>query len=106
MEIYPQTLLFLREFNDLSYGFVVLLEITDSGQCLVGFTQMYLNDTFTIPGNIAGIPALSIPIGFNGGLPVGLHLMARPLDEEKLLQIAFAYEQATGWHKEHPESIP
>jgi aspartyl-tRNA(Asn)/glutamyl-tRNA(Gln) amidotransferase subunit A len=73
------------------------------GEKLEDPVQMYLSDTFTIPGNIAGIPALSVPIGFNGGLPVGLHLMARPLDEEKLLQIAFAYEQATTWHTEHPE---
>jgi aspartyl-tRNA(Asn)/glutamyl-tRNA(Gln) amidotransferase subunit A len=75
------------------------------GEKLEDPVQMYLSDTFTIPGNIAGIPALSLPIGFNDDLPVGLHIMARPLDEEKLLKIAFAYEQATAWHKKHPESI-
>ncbi len=65
--------------------------------------QMYLNDIFTIPVNIAGIPAMSIPCGFSDGLPVGLHLIARPLGEETLLRIAYAYEQATAWHQRHPQ---
>ena len=64
--------------------------------------QMYLNDVFTIPVNIAGIPAMSIPCGFSEGLPVGLHLIGRPLGEETLLRIAYAYEQATEWHQRHP----
>ena len=64
--------------------------------------QMYLNDIFTIPVNIAGIPAVSIPAGFSDSLPVGLHLMARPLGEDTLLRIAYAYEQATDWHHQHP----
>ena len=64
--------------------------------------QMYLNDIFTIPANIAGIPAMSVPAGFSDGLPVGLHLMARPMGEETLLRVAYAYEQATQWHQRHP----
>ena len=65
--------------------------------------QMYLNDVFTMPANIAGIPGISVPAGLVDGLPVGLQLMARPLGEETLLRIAYAYEQATEWHKLHPE---
>ena len=56
--------------------------------------QMYLNDIFTMPANIAGIPAISVPAGLVNGLPAGLQLMAPHLGEEKLLRAAHAYEQA------------
>ena len=65
--------------------------------------QMYLNDIFTQPANIAGIPAISVPAGMADGLPVGLQVMARHMGEETLLRIADAYEQATEWHKMRPE---
>jgi len=62
--------------------------------------SMYLSDIFTIPANLAGIPAISIPCGFDDSqLPVGLQLMAGPFSEERLLSTAFAYEQAHDWHK-------
>lgn len=62
--------------------------------------QMYLSDIFTISANLAGIPAISIPCGFTDGkLPVGLQILGRHFDEEKVLQVAYAYEQATEWHK-------
>ena len=65
--------------------------------------QMYLNDIFTIPANIAGIPSISIPAGMNNGLPVGLQMMAGALQEEKLFQASYAFEQATDWHKIKPD---
>ena len=65
--------------------------------------QMYLNDIFTQPANIAGIPAISIPGGMSDGLPVGLQIMAAHLQEEKMLRVAHAYEQATQWHELRPE---
>jgi len=66
--------------------------------------QMYLSDIFTISVNLAGIPGISIPCGFTGdGLPIGLQILGRHFDEEKILQIAYAYEQATEWHKRKPE---
>jgi aspartyl-tRNA(Asn)/glutamyl-tRNA(Gln) amidotransferase subunit A len=54
---------------------------------------MYLEDVCTVPINLAGIPALSLPCGFAGGLPVGLQLIGRPLGEETLLRAAYAFEQ-------------
>lgn len=59
--------------------------------------------SLTMPFNIAGIPAISIPCGFNSeGLPIGLQLAARPFDETTLLRAAFAYECATDWHRKAP----
>ncbi len=65
--------------------------------------QMYLSDVFTIPVNIAGLPAISIPAGFANGLPIGLQIIAKPFAEETILKIAHAYQQATDWHKRKPE---
>jgi aspartyl-tRNA(Asn)/glutamyl-tRNA(Gln) amidotransferase subunit A len=56
--------------------------------------QMYLSDIFTIPVNLAGLPGMSVPCGFDrSGLPVGLQIIGRPLDEARMLQAAFALEQ-------------
>ena len=65
--------------------------------------QMYLIDVCTLPINIAGLPALSVPCGFAEGLPVGMQLIGPHLSEARLLNIAYAYEQATEWHKAKPE---
>jgi aspartyl-tRNA(Asn)/glutamyl-tRNA(Gln) amidotransferase subunit A len=64
--------------------------------------QMYLSDIFTIPVNIAGIPALTLPAGFADRLPVGMQLMGRALSEETLLRIGHAFQQATQWHRQAP----
>jgi aspartyl-tRNA(Asn)/glutamyl-tRNA(Gln) amidotransferase subunit A len=65
--------------------------------------QMYLADIFTISVNLAGVPAISIPCGYtSNNLPIGLQLIGKHFDEEILLQAAYAYEQATGWHKRRP----
>jgi aspartyl-tRNA(Asn)/glutamyl-tRNA(Gln) amidotransferase subunit A len=64
---------------------------------------MYLNDVFTIPAPIAGVPALSVPCGRSPeGLPIGLQLVGRPFDEATLFQLAAAYEAATDWHRGRP----
>ena len=67
--------------------------------------QMYLSDVCTLPINIAGVPAMSIPAGFalpraesrGNELPVGMQIIAKPFAEETILKIAHTYEQATGW---------
>jgi aspartyl-tRNA(Asn)/glutamyl-tRNA(Gln) amidotransferase subunit A len=65
--------------------------------------QMYLSDVCTLPINIAGVPALSIPAGFGNGLPIGMQLIGKPFGEETILKVAYAYEQATEWHKMRAE---
>jgi len=64
--------------------------------------EMKLNDILTIPANMAGIPAVSLPCGFEGGLPVGLQIMAPAFGEEVMLRVAHAYEQANDWHRRRP----
>jgi len=65
--------------------------------------EMYLADLFTVPQNLAGLPAISLPGGFVDNLPVGLQITANHFQEEKLLQAAFAFEQETDFHKKNPE---
>ncbi len=66
--------------------------------------QMYLEDIFTVSVNLAGLPGLSLPCGFDGaGLPIGLQIIGRPFDEETVLNVAYAYEQATDWHTKSPQ---
>lgn len=65
----------------------------------------YLADVFTVAANLAGLPAISIPVGFSEGLPVGMQLMGRPLEEATLLQVAHQYQLRTDWHQQQPESI-
>ena len=60
--------------------------------------SMYLNDIFTIPVNMAGLPAMSVPCGFDkNNLPIGLHLIGKPWAEAEILKVAHAYEQSTEW---------
>jgi len=68
--------------------------------------QMYLNDIYTIPANLAGLPAASIPCGFGaGGLPAGLHLVGNYFAEAKVLNIAHQYQKATDWHRREPKGL-
>ena len=66
--------------------------------------SMYLSDIYTIPANLCGIPAISLPCGFDRNqMPIGLQLMAKPFAEETLLKAAYTYEQNTPWHTMKPK---
>ena len=68
--------------------------------------QMYLNDIYTTPANLAGLPAMSIPCGFgNDKLPVGLHITGNYFAEARMLQAAHQYQKATDWHLQRPAEI-
>jgi len=65
--------------------------------------QMYLSDIYTISINLAGLPALSLPCGFDSQeMPIGMQIIGKPFDEETILRVAHAYEQTTEWHKKRP----
>ena len=65
--------------------------------------QMYLSDIYTISANLASLPALSLPCGFDSeGLPIGMQIIGKHFDESIILAIAYAYEQSTDWHKRKP----
>ncbi len=73
------------------------------GEKIADPLQMYLSDIFTISINLAGVPAISLPCGFSEkGLPIGLQIIGKPFDEAGILQLAYAYEQSTPWHKMKP----
>ncbi|MCD6289259.1 MAG: Asp-tRNA(Asn)/Glu-tRNA(Gln) amidotransferase GatCAB subunit A, partial [Anaerolineae bacterium] len=65
--------------------------------------QMYLADVFTISVNLAGVCGISVPCGFDQeGLPIGLQIIGPAFGEERILGVAYAYQQATEWHKRRP----
>jgi len=64
--------------------------------------SMYLSDIYTIAANLAGLPAMSIPAGFAGGLPVGLHVIGNYFAEARLLNIGHRFQQVTDWHVQVP----
>jgi aspartyl-tRNA(Asn)/glutamyl-tRNA(Gln) amidotransferase subunit A len=66
---------------------------------------MYLNDVFTLPVNIAGLPGISVPAGFVDGLPVGLQVIGKPFDETTVLRVARAYETSADWRSQHPAFV-
>lgn len=98
-----------QEFEKLFEEFDVLISPTSPtvafgiGDRTADPFQMKLADILTIPANMAGIPAISVPCGFSNGLPIGLQIMGKSLDEETILRVAFAFEQATDYHKRKPE---
>ena len=61
--------------------------------------SIYMLDAYTVPVNMAGLPGISVPCGFADGLPVGMQLIGKPLDEETVLRAAYTFEQANEYHK-------
>jgi len=67
---------------------------------------MYLNDLYTIPANLAGLPGMSLPCGFDSqGLPIGLQLVGNYFSEAKMLNVAHLYQRVTDWHARAPEGL-
>lgn len=74
----------------------------DFGKIADDPVAMYMADVLTVPSNLAGIPGMSIPCGFSDGLPIGLQLLGKHFDEETMYRAAYAFEQATDFHKKRP----
>ncbi len=100
--------LILREFRESFNHFDALLTPTSPtvafplGSRVDDPLSMYLSDVCTVPANIAGIPGISVPAGFSGNMPVGLHVLGPQFGDDTILRIAYAYEQATDWRFSHP----
>ena len=73
------------------------------GEKMNDVLSMYMSDIYTVPVNIAGIPAISVPCGFVDGLPAGLQFMSDYFREDTLFNLAYSYEQSTEWHNRRPE---
>lgn len=67
--------------------------------------SLYLADVNTVPINLAGVPSISVPCGFSGGMPVGLQIIGKPFDENTILRAAYSFEQNTGHHKVRPGEV-
>lgn len=98
-----------QEFNQVFKKYDVLVTPTSPtvafkiGEKIDNPMQMYLSDVCTLPINIAGLPALSMPAGFVNNMPVGMQVIGRPFDEETILKTAYSYEKATDWHAIKPD---
>ncbi|MGX6979499.1 Asp-tRNA(Asn)/Glu-tRNA(Gln) amidotransferase subunit GatA [Vagococcus elongatus] len=77
----------------VAYGF---------GEIVDDPVAMYMADVLTVPSNFAGLPGMSVPCGFSEGLPIGLQLLGKHFDEDTMYRAAYAFEQATDFHKKQP----
>ena len=98
-----------QDFEDAFRSFDALITPTSPsvafkiGEKVDDPLQMYLSDILTISANLAGIPGISIPCGYNReGLPIGLQILAKAFDEATLLRVAYAYEESTDWLERKP----
>jgi len=100
--------LVLRDFQEVFQRFDALVTPTSPilpwglGEKTEDPLAMYLTDVCTIPVNLAGLPAISVPCGMVGNLPVGMQLIGKHFDDTKLLQYAWAYEKSTTHHQARP----
>lgn len=97
-----------RDFEDVFEKYDVIVGPTTPtpafkiGEKVNDPLTMYANDILTIPVNLAGVPGISVPCGFSNGLPLGLQIIGKHFDEESVYKVAYAYEQATDYHKQKP----
>jgi len=95
---------FVAAFNDVD---VLMGPVTPTTAFKIGEKSddpiaMYLGDIYTLPISLAGVPAVSIPVGFSDNLPVGLQIIGDYFNEAKLLNVAHQYQQVTDWHRQSP----
>lgn len=98
---------FLRAFKEVD---IILSPTTPTvafplGSKINDPVSMYLADIYTVAVNLAGLPALSLPVGFSQNLPIGMQLIGNYFEEARLLNIAHRYQQVTDWHKRMPEGF-
>lgn len=98
---------FVAAFNDVD---VLMGPVTPTTAFKIGEKSddpiaMYLGDIYTLPISLAGVPAVSIPVGFSDNLPVGLQIIGDYFNEAKLLNVAHQYQQVTDWHKQSPSQF-
>ncbi len=99
-----------RDFDQAFEQFDVIIGPTTPtpafkiGEIIDDPLTMYANDILTIPVNLAGVPAISIPCGFDGDLPLGLQIIGNYFDEETVYRVADVFEQATDFHKATPQT--
>ncbi len=92
----------LKEF-DVVVGPTMPLLPFDFGEKIGDPLTLYMCDILTVSANLTGYPAISIPCGFEDGLPVGLQMIGKPFDEDTILKAAYTFEQNTDHHKRRPE---
>lgn len=98
-----------KDFDDAFEKFDVIIGPTTPtpafkiGEKIDDPLTMYANDILTIPVNLAGVPAISIPCGFENGLPLGLQIIGKYFDEETIYRVADVFEKATDFHKQTPQ---
>ena len=98
---------FISAFDKVDYIFAPTSPSTafNIGEKTSNALEMYLSDIYTTPVNLAGLPAASIPVGFNDSLPVGMQIIGNYFSEEKILQIANIFQKETDWHLKIPKEF-
>lgn len=103
--------LIAEDFDNVFKNYDVIMGATDAstafkvGDKITDPTKMYMNDLLTIPVNMAGLPAMSLPAGFSkeNGMPVGLQIIGKRFDEQTIYNTAYAFEQSTDFHKKNAQ---
>jgi aspartyl-tRNA(Asn)/glutamyl-tRNA(Gln) amidotransferase subunit A len=98
-----------KDFEDVFAKYDVIVGPTTPtpafkiGEIIDDPLTMYANDILTIPLNLAGLPGISVPCGFDNGLPLGLQIIGKYFDESTIYRVAHVFEQATDYHKQKPQ---
>jgi aspartyl-tRNA(Asn)/glutamyl-tRNA(Gln) amidotransferase subunit A len=98
---------FLNAFKDVDYIFAPTCPSTafNIGEKTSNALEMYLSDIYTTPVNLAGLPAVSIPVGFSNKMPVGMQIIGNDFNENGILNIAHAFQKETDWHNKIPRGF-